>query len=36
MLNKAIDWFVMGLCFGIGFQISVGVAHFIGHLLQGA
>ena len=24
MLNKMLDWFMMGLCFGVGFALSTG------------
>ena len=29
MLQKALDWFVMGLCFGLGFCLSSGVCDLI-------
>ena len=34
MLNKALDWFVMGLCFGVGFTIAAGVLHLIGLVIH--
>jgi hypothetical protein len=33
MLAKAIDWFVMGICFGGGFLIAQAVMHFVGGFL---
>lgn len=34
MLQKCWEWFLMGLCFGIGFFLAQAAAHFIGHVLS--
>lgn len=36
MANKALDWFVMGLCFGIGFLLSQAMLHAVTGFLSKA
>lgn len=35
-MNKAIEWFTMGLCFGMGFAIAQAVCHLLAALLEKA
>lgn len=36
MAAKALDWFVMGLCFGMGFALAGALLSFIGSLIARA
>ncbi len=36
MLYKCVDWFMMGLCFGMGFMVAVAVLRFLIGILSGA
>jgi hypothetical protein len=36
MLNKAIEWFIWGICMGMGWAISTNVLNFIGGFMHGA
>jgi hypothetical protein len=33
-MHKALDNFLFGLCFGMGFVIASGVLHFLGTFLK--
>ena len=35
-MQKAVDNFLFGLCFGMGFAIAAAVLHFIATLIAGA
>lgn len=35
-MQKALDNFLFGLCFGMGFAIAAAVLHFIGALISRA
>lgn len=36
MLAKAFDWFIMGLCFGMGFMLAYAAIRFIVNFLSQA
>jgi hypothetical protein len=36
MLPKAIEWFLWGLCMGMGWAISTNVLNFIGQFMHGS
>lgn len=36
IMHKALDWFMMGLCGGMGFWLSKAVLDIIGDLIQRA
>jgi hypothetical protein len=36
MLNKAIEWFIWGICMGMGWSISTNVLNFLGQFIHGA
>ena len=35
-MQKAVENFLFGLCFGVGFQVASGVCHVIGAMLVNA
>ena len=36
LMHKALDWFLWGLCMGMGWAIATNVLNFIGQFMHAA